>query len=424
MPVNIALRAAIEEAGWTLAQTASAVNAVGAENGLKLYYDRTAVSHWLAGTVPRKDALWCAVEAFARRLGRPMNPQSLGWPGTEITVMDPWSGEVLMRLTQIGRDDMLDRRSVLTTGVYSLAALAIPAAPRPLQRSGTAGATEQIRETTRCLSRLDDLYGGGAARSTVAAYLTHDVVPLLRTARGPARTEMFSAAADCAYLAAWMAADDMRSALAQQYYVQAVRLADEAGDPIARGRILRSLALQALELGHPAEALHIADAAVAAIRCGCPARTRAWILGMRAEALAAVGGGREARSVLRAAEQLLEAADSPPEGQWTGSYRREAWQHQAGTLLARLDDQNEAEMQLAASLASRRTVERRSRVLIGARLARVQYRRGDRDAATQTLARLRDDIEAVSSARIDRELRALPNDLLPTGPCRKRGTAR
>ncbi|WP_433178171.1 hypothetical protein [Actinoallomurus sp. CA-150999] len=424
MPINSALRAAIEEAGWTLAQTSSAVNTVGAENGLRLYYDRTSISHWLSGTVPRKDALPCAVEAFARRLARPMSPQSLGWPDTGIVLSDLWAGEVLMRLTQIGRDDMLDRRTVLTTGVYSLAALAVPAAPSPRQIPSGAEAAQRIRETTRHLAQLDDLYGGGAARSTVAAYLTHDVVPMLRVARGPARAEMFSAAADCAYLAAWMAADDMRSALAQQYYVQAVRLADEAGDPIARGRLLRSLALQALELGHTTEALDIADAAVTAIRRGCPARTQAWILGMRAEALAAANRGPEARTVMRSAERLLEAADSPPEYQWTGSYRRESWQHQAGTLLASLGDLAEAEGHLAASVATRQPIERRTRALIGTRLARVQYRRGDRDAATQTLGRLRDDIASVTSARIDHELAAFPHELVPARPSRERPTLR
>lgn len=82
---------------------------------------------------------------------------------------------------------------------------------------------------------------------------------------------MFAAASECTYLAGWMAADDMCSALAQRYYIQAIRLADEAGDPLARARVLRGLSLQALELGHASEALAVADAALDAIRGGCPA---------------------------------------------------------------------------------------------------------------------------------------------------------
>ncbi|GAA4612823.1 Tat pathway signal protein [Actinoallomurus liliacearum] len=397
MPGNQLLRTAIREAGWTFAKTAEEVNAVGAEVGLKLYYDRTSVGHWVAGTIPRKDTIPCVVAAFTRRLGRPMSPRLLGWPDTDAA--DPWAGEVLMRLTQIGQHDMLGRRSVLTTGLYSLAALAVPTAPAPRSATGGAAAAQQVRDTTRHLADLDDLYGGGAARAAVAAYLTRHVVPQLHAASAiAARPAMFAAASECTYLAGWMAADDMCSALAQRYYVQAIRLADEAGDPIARARVLRGLSLQALELGHSSEALAVADAALDAIRGGCPARTRAWIVGMRAEALAAVGRSREARSDLRTAERLLEAADSPPKNEWTGNYRRESWQHQAGTLLARLRDP-EAETHLAASLASRRTVERRTRALIGVRLAVLQRRRSAANEAQHTLAQIRDDLD-VSSARV------------------------
>jgi hypothetical protein len=49
----------------------------------------------------------------------------------------------------------------------------------------------------------------------------------------------------------------------------------------------------------------------------------------------------------------------------------------------------------------------------GARLARVQDRRGQRDAATQTLTQVADDVVGVQSERVRRELHALPRHLLP-----------
>ena len=45
--VNGALAALIEEAGWTHAATAQHVNAVAAETGERIHYDRSAVGHWL-----------------------------------------------------------------------------------------------------------------------------------------------------------------------------------------------------------------------------------------------------------------------------------------------------------------------------------------------------------------------------------------
>ena len=68
-----------------------------------------------------------------------------------------------------------------------------------LNRSWAArvGASDvaRVRDMARFFGDVDDLYGGGHARSAVAAYLVDDVVPLLRAASGPTRPDLFSAAA-------------------------------------------------------------------------------------------------------------------------------------------------------------------------------------------------------------------------------------
>jgi len=270
----------------------------------------------------------------------------------------------------------------------------------------------RLRETTRQFSEIDDRYGGGHARTAVAAYLVNDVVPLLRGTTGRARRDLFRAASQLAYLAGWMAVDGGSNGLGQKYYIQAVRLADEADDPLMRATVLRALTVQAIELGHPAAALDLAESALASIRGGCPAGTRAWITGVHAEALAATHDGWLAHQALCRAERDLERADSQPGGEWTGNYRRESFDHQAGMVFLHLGDLGQAEAHLSASASSRQITERRSRALIGARLAGVQHRRGCRDAVGQTLAQIADDIVSVESARVRRELRALPVDLL------------
>ncbi|WP_344952844.1 hypothetical protein [Sphaerisporangium flaviroseum] len=307
----------------------------------------------------------------------------------------------------------MNRRTALSAGLYSLAALAVPAAAQTVPRPGPAAAragsgdVERIREMTRRLADADDLYGGGHARAAVAAYFVGDVAPLLRGSTGAARPDLFRAAAELAYLAAWMAADGGAAGLAQRYYVQAIRLGDEASDPLVRSTALRSMAVQAVELGHAAQGLALADAAAAGLRRGCPARTRAWITGMQAEANAATGNHRQALDQLRVAEQNLERADSLPQSHWTGNYRRESHQHQAGLTLSALGDLPGAEEHFAASLGSRRTTERRSRALIGTRLAHVQARRGEPEASAVTVLGLRGDLTVVSSARVTCLLRAL-----------------
>ncbi|MED7924106.1 hypothetical protein SMD20_07680 [Nonomuraea sp. LP-02] len=424
---NRALAALIEQAAWTHAALARHVNAAAAANGDPLHYDRSAVGHWLTGTVPRPEGVAAVLEAFRRRLGRPeLTAAHLDWPDPGAgQPEDPWHGDPVARLATLGEDDLLNRRAVLTAGTYTLAALSglaagtrVPAAARVAAgvaaritsggraRAGAADVT-RIRAATAGFADLDDQYGGGHARAAVAAYLAREVTPLLHGTTGRRRPDLFGAAAELSYLAAYMAMDAGANALAQRYYISAVRLADEAGDVVSRATALRSMAVQAAELGHDEEALALAEAAASALGSHGPPRTQAWVTGMRAEAHAAAGTRHDALSLLHRTETQLERADSGPESEWTGNYRRESLEHQIGLTLTRLGDHAGAARHFAASMDARRPVERRTRTLIGLRAAHAFLRAGDVERAAVTVLGLSEDIRLVASARVRGELRAL-----------------
>lgn len=122
---NKALAALLDQARWSRGQFATAVNRTGAEAGLSLRYDQSAVSHWLSGTTPRRDVRPVVLEALARRLKRPVTHAEAGLPAP-----DGHDGTgTLEELIDVGRADMdPSRRGVLTAGVYS-AALAVPLFP-------------------------------------------------------------------------------------------------------------------------------------------------------------------------------------------------------------------------------------------------------------------------------------------------------
>jgi hypothetical protein len=267
---------------------------------------------------------------------------------------------------------------------------------------------ERIRRTGKAFADLDDLYGGGHAHCALAAYLTQDVAPLLRGTTGKARPSLFTAAAQLAYLLGWMAADSRRPGLAQRWYIQSVRLAEEASNPDMRSTALRSLAVQALELGHNAQGLELAEEAANGLRAGSPPRTRAWITGMCAEAVAASCYDKDrACKLLLKAEAFLDRADSGPEHLWTGNYRRESFQHQVGLTLSQMGDHVGAEEYYAASVGSRRAIERRTKALIGARLAHSQLRQRKPDTAARTVLNLSDDLTSLASSRVHHELTSL-----------------
>jgi len=361
---NAALAAAIAGTGLSYASIAQAINRVAAESGTPTSCTAGSLGKWLNGTLPQPGTIPLAVEAFSRLLGQSdLTAAGLGWTGPATAPGDPWHGDPVAWITRLGKDDMLDRRTALATGLYSLAAAALPAVPQqmtarsgPARRAGPSDVT-RIRRMGDQFQEMDDLYGGGHGRTTVAAYLVHEVAPLLRGTTGSARPGLFTAAAEITYLLAWMTADDRRPGLAQRYYIQAARLADEAGNRLMRATALRSLAVQAIDLGHHQAGHALAEAAAESAR-GAEPRRRAWITGMRAEALAAHGHDRQrAHRLLTQAEADLEHADSLPEHDWTGNYRRESYEHQVGLTLAQLGDYKAAAEHYALSVTSRRPAE-------------------------------------------------------------------
>jgi len=391
-------------------EVARTINRVADENNLVLSATPATLSKWLNGATPKPEVRAAALEAFRRLAPRQeLTASDLGWPGTPVSD-DPWQGDPVAWLERLGRDDM-NRR----TALYTLAAAAIPAALQPApNRAATAGRragrseVERIQATTKVFGDLDDQYGGGHARSAAAAYLTHEVVPLLHGSSGRARPSLFVAAAELAYLLGWMAADDLQPGLSQRYYIQAIRLADEAGNRLMRSMALRSLAVQAVELGHGLQAVELAEAAQDGLRGGAPARTRAWVTGMCAEAVAASRFDRHrAYRLLSVAEADLERADSAPEAELIGGYRRESYEHQVGLTLSQIGDHAGAAEHYALSASSRRPIERRTKALVIARLADAQLRQRLPEAAARTVLGAAGELPGISSARVHSHFAAL-----------------
>jgi hypothetical protein len=308
----------------------------------------------------------------------------------------------------------LDRRKLVGMGMFSLAACAVPsiestAADLPAtgiqRRAGTADVA-RIRDVGRQFTTLEHAYGGGHARRALAAYLVHEVAPLLRGTHGPVRPQLFGAAATLAYRAGWMALDDQAHGLAQRYYIAAVRLAGEAGDMALRSSALRAMARQAVDLGHPAEAVDLAEVAMSSAGTHVPSYSMASYLGTLADAQAAAGDRHAALNALGRAERLVDRAESPAH-LWTGTYRRHSLEWDVGKVLSHLEDHAGAAAHLADSLVVLPAQQRRNRTLFHARLARSQLATRQPAVAAATVRAIEADLSLAPSARVTAELRAL-----------------
>lgn len=410
---NAALAALMQSNGIKNAQLASQVNAVGRELGLRLHYDKTSVSHWLAGSTPKAESRPAVTEALSRLLQRPVTCEEIGWPAEAETTAEP---DIVTGVIDLSRTDMdPSRRGVLRTGMYA-AALAVPRFDDVSGRmdSVTAGRTvhigqsdvETVRTMTDKIADILDQVGAGHARPMAAAFLVNTASPYLR-ASGKDRVtrDMRAAVADLVYLMGWMAMYENQQGLGQKYYLKALELAGAANDHVTYCRTLRGMSLQASHLGHGPKALELADAAAEAAPAAGP-RLVAFLRGQQAAAAAMTGADRHtALTRLRETETALSRADDRRDA--VGGYDKAAYYFHEAHVRWHLGDQLGSIASLDRSNQARDPLERQGRLHCLGVTAERQFRMRHIEAACQTWNDFLNHHVTLSSARGDEHLKTM-----------------
>ncbi|MFD5986330.1 tetratricopeptide repeat protein [Streptomyces cyaneofuscatus] len=410
---NASLDRLFRETGWTLRQCAQAVNRIGTERGTPKQYRAPSVHQWLSGGMPREDARPLILEAFARKLGRPVAPSEAGFPapaleaGSEAAPLSTVDG-----IIDLGRLDMdPSRRSVLGVALFSVA-LTVPGWPDVVGRMEAAqqgvrsrigmSDVHTVAAMTEQLSSMDDQFGGRTARPLAAAFLVNTVVPFLRTS-GPedVRKAMMSAASDLCYLTGYMAVDEGLHGLAQRYYLQALELAGASEDHLTFCTTLRGMSVQAVDLGQGPVAMRLADAAAAASPQAGP-RMRAFLAGQQAHAAAQIGDRRSALLYLQEAEVAMDKAEARAKA--FGSYDPASLSYHTSQVRFEMGDVHGAVAAMQESDRLRYSVYRRTRVKERAILAERQLATGHLEAACRTWGLALDDYPQVNSGRIDKRM--------------------
>lgn len=417
---NTGLQRLYRETGWTLRQCAQAINRVGTEQGTPTQYRPPSVHQWLNGSLPRDEVRPLILEAFSRKLRRPVTSLEAGFPvpdaGTEAPKHNTVDG-----IIDLGRTDMdPSRRTVLNAALFSVA-LAVPDWPDVVGRMEGAqrGARTRIGMSdvatvaamTEQLSSMDDQFGGRTARPLAAAFLVNTVAPFLRTdAPDGVRRAMMSAASDLCYLTGYMAVDEGLHGLAQRYYLKALELAGASEDHLTFCTTLRGMSVQAVDLGQGPVAMRLADAA-AASSPQAGARMRAFLAGQQAHAAAQVGEHRSARQYLAEAELAMDRAES--RGKPLGSYDPASLHYHTSQVRYEMGDLNGAVAAMQESDKLRYGVYRRTRVKERAILAERQLAIGHLEAACSSWQLALDDYPQVNSGRIDKRITDMFNLIAP-----------
>lgn len=257
----------------------------------------------------------------------------LGETGEESTLLEarysPTPGAAVETVDRLWRADLngyepllLSEPSEHAWSEASLRWLVAPE-PTPTQAADRTGVrvgladVAMVKATSDTFAALDDQFGGEHARHSVIQYLSRDVAPLLggRYSEGVGRA-LFSTVAEATLLAGWMSYDACHHGLAQRYFLQALRFAQDGGDRRLAGSILSAMSHQATFLGRHTEAATLARAARMGISGVATPTLMAQFHAMEARALARTGDRRGCEQALAEAARFLDRRNSGDEPEW------------------------------------------------------------------------------------------------------------
>ncbi|MEU9790880.1 regulator [Streptomyces sparsogenes] len=452
---NRQLAALIAEAGFSNAGLARRVDQLGLEHGLDLRYDKTSVTRWLRGQQPRGTTPALIAEVFTRRLGRRLTAQDLGldacapvYAGLEFAATPQEAVDIVSGLWRKDSGSQAELRKIAFTPAGLVVpsrdwligrpddkvARGEPAAPapgagrapgaagRPGAPSGrlplprqrqadrwqrgpghrvTAGDIAALRSVGELFRSLDQTYGGGHARQALVRYLEHEGEPMLRGTYGETiGRRLFSAIADLTRLAGWTSYDIAAHGLAQRYFVQALRLAQAAGDRPYGSYVLVTMSRQAVYLGHGREAVQLARVAQQGVGGGAPPVLQSLLHAVEARGHAVLGEVRACTASLARAERALETARPGDEAPyWTRFFDEAQLADEFGHCHRDLQQYRAAAQHAERSLQLRGKAYARSRLFCRVVLATARLGLGELEQACALGAEAAQQAAEMRSAR-------------------------
>lgn len=332
---NAQLHDAMRVARMSSKSLARAVGEMAASRGQDINPDHTSVSRWLSGMQPREQTARLIAEVLGRRSGRELRPVDIGFSESTATAPDlglRYDDSAASTVEVVGalwRADLGAVRVVVESATHDQAwadaalgwlvrADGDPL-PRAVHGSRRVGPDDvvAIRATTDLFGELDGRFGGGHARRALIQYLDSDVAALLKGHYSESVGKaLHSAVAEATLLAAWSSYDAGIHGLAQRYFVQALRLAQAASDPLLGGSILDAMSHQATFLGRHRDAARMARAARTGTQGSASATLTAHFYAMEARALAAGGDSTGAQRALSESVRVFERRQPGSDPDW------------------------------------------------------------------------------------------------------------
>ncbi|MDI1465018.1 helix-turn-helix transcriptional regulator [Catellatospora sp. KI3] len=307
-----------------------------------------------------------------------------------------------------------ERRELLRSGVAaSLVVAGWPVSAGPhldLPRRITLEHAAELRDTTSLYRTWVSRHGGGGLGRHVSVLLERAAVMHSAASGESVRQALLERIADIAGLGAYVARDVEDHDNAQQLYGLALQAARAAGDPRLGGHLIARMAGHNIEMRRPDDTLDLLDGARRAARSVLGPAERANQLCIEAWANAQRGDAQAvARSVGQAEEEFSRAGGGAAHD-WGSQHVTEAELYSlTGAAHADLARSNprygeEAVRRLRRAISLRDPAQARNRTLDLVSLAEVLAVSGDRREATVYAGQAVANVEAITSARLNRRI--------------------
>ncbi|MGH3935069.1 MAG: hypothetical protein ACRDS1_08860 [Pseudonocardiaceae bacterium] len=292
---NVVLERFLARVGWTPENLGDHFNQLAATLALKVHVNRRHPRRWVyaekgraAPRVPRDPVPSLVCLLLRQRLGEPVTPEVLGWPTTRGVRYVPaddglrhtWDAVgVIAALGEVVDADSMQRRHFIAMTGLTLTAVAHqwlldPArvAASVLGKRVDHAVVDDLARVAQARRRLDDVLGGGSLLPATREDLRL-VVALLRnsTYTEEVGRRLHAVAAEFGRLAGWLAFETNQHALAQRYFMAALRAAHISGDRGVGANILGFMSIQAAFSDHPKDAVVLAESALSGARGLTPA---------------------------------------------------------------------------------------------------------------------------------------------------------
>ncbi len=441
---NTALRVMVDEADMTNTGLAKAVVLAGAEEGIAVGTNTTAIRRMLDGSQPHWPVPRLVAKVLSRRLGREVDVAACGFADRSLVAEDvheglrcagtlDGTGRTVVELS--GRD--MNRRKFLLGSSFHAAAFSQPAlfalTMSPVESTARHGGGMRvgmaevalITDQVVYLRRIDHQYGAGRVRELTVQLVHREANQLLHASYSDKTGKaLLTAVAQATKLAGFTAADVGRHALAQRYLVQALDLAMAAGARCYAAAVLSEMSSMTAQIGqsafvehdrfqHGRQAVALARAGLAVTQGTATPALVAKLHTREAMGFALLGDAREAHRAILAAQRSYDSVIPENEPSWLDLFTPAAFAAHLSRCLRNLGETKEAIKLSITAMHGYEPWRVRTRCFVQIDLAGAHLLGNDREqAAAVGRDALRSAAEVRSTRTLDR-LRTLQRQIVP-----------